>query len=852
MAELVGDAYIRITADTDVMRRALAKQMKSAGKDDAGNYVRSFSNEVDSIASERMRGANRALAKALGDPKEFDRMAKSFDSIEHAADKWRKTLLSLSRQHKIATGDYKIFKDAINDWEKAAIDARKASDDLSVAEFRAARASEANARRWRAVRLLRDDDNRSIRRSMSHYDRWGGALDKFGGRVGKLFGKGARNNFVNLVGVMVGGLASLAAGVVSIPLKMAANFTDAFQAAGKEGAKFTTKLGAGFAGMFADLVSLGPVGILVAIAGAIAAVVAAATLLPAVVATVSLLAGAISALAGSITFGLIGALLAVAPLLAGIAGGFVAVGAAFLSFFGDKKKKQMVKDFIQPFKDFGKQFHGQVEDFLGGFKGGLKTVLDDLTPSVNAFFASWKENMNDPQTKKGLGQLSDGIGKIATTFNSALPRLFSGLIGFFRPIVPFAQKLADAIGKAFGSFDDWANSKEGQQSISTFMYKAWDSAKKVWGILKEIGKIIWSVFEGGQDTGDSLLDSMLAKLTEIREFLQSPEGKQKMKDWFADAKGIAEDLGKVASAVGEIIVAFNSPGARDNAKALMDAIVGMANIASKIFGLANDIDRITKAVFNSRSKPKPQSVPSLNETKEQTKARVEKSLVNREVEISMDVNDKFAKEKIQAIENYVSTGVTIPIKGNEALWEASKGKAEQWVFTAKQIPIDGNTEAWDRDKGTIDAFVFKTKPVPVVIDDSDVQAWAAAWNKKTFQTKTARVVVSTVSGQGQPLGGGIPKNAAGGFYNQPTVGMFGEAGPEAIVPLDRDLSQVDPAVRQMSAVLQSMTGGRGGNNAATLGPKVNFSEGAISVNLPTGDPRLAAEAVLDRLVAYIR
>ena len=36
MAELVGDAYIRITADTTVMKRALTREMKEAGKDDAG------------------------------------------------------------------------------------------------------------------------------------------------------------------------------------------------------------------------------------------------------------------------------------------------------------------------------------------------------------------------------------------------------------------------------------------------------------------------------------------------------------------------------------------------------------------------------------------------------------------------------------------------------------------------------------------------------------------------------------------------------------------------------------------------------------------------------------------------
>jgi hypothetical protein len=94
-----------------------------------------------------------------------------------------------------------------------------------------------------------------------------------------------------------------------------------------------------------------------------------------------------------------------------------------------------------------------------------------------------------------------------------------------------------------------------------------------------------------------------------------------------------------------------------------------------------------------------------------------------------------------------------------------------------------------------------------------------------------------------------PWNAAGNIYSGPTVIGVGEAGPEAVVPLDRPLSMVNPSVRSMSAILQGMTGGRGGVEMG--GAKVNFEAGAFNINLPSGDPQLAAEAVLDRLVAYI-
>jgi hypothetical protein len=133
MAELVGDAYIRITADTDAMQRSLTRAMRQGGKAGADEYVDSFGGEVDRIADQRMRGARQSFAKALVDPKEFDRLAKSFDSIESASAHWRKELLRLSRQQQVTTDEYKEFKGAIIAWDKAA----RAARDSQIALTRA-------------------------------------------------------------------------------------------------------------------------------------------------------------------------------------------------------------------------------------------------------------------------------------------------------------------------------------------------------------------------------------------------------------------------------------------------------------------------------------------------------------------------------------------------------------------------------------------------------------------------------------------------------------------------------------------------------------------------------------------
>lgn len=88
--------------------------------------------------------------------------------------------------------------------------------------------------------------------------------------------------------------------------------------------------------------------------------------------------------------------------------------------------------------------------------------------------------------------------------------------------------------------------------------------------------------------------------------------------------------------------------------------------------------------------------------------------------------------------------------------------------------------------------------------------------------------------------------ALGGIINTATVlnmqgAVGGEAGPEAIVPLSKPLSQVDPSVRWLSAIAQGKFGlGMGGSG-------LSVAPGAIVV-MEAGNGQTTASAIMDRLV----
>lgn len=93
--------------------------------------------------------------------------------------------------------------------------------------------------------------------------------------------------------------------------------------------------------------------------------------------------------------------------------------------------------------------------------------------------------------------------------------------------------------------------------------------------------------------------------------------------------------------------------------------------------------------------------------------------------------------------------------------------------------------------------------------------------------------------------------ASGGTVLGPTRALIGEAGPEAVVPLNRPLSQVDPSVRWLSAIAQGLTPLASGGVAGG-GKSIYVAPGAIVVTPPYADPEQAASAVLDKFVAQAR
>lgn len=95
-----------------------------------------------------------------------------------------------------------------------------------------------------------------------------------------------------------------------------------------------------------------------------------------------------------------------------------------------------------------------------------------------------------------------------------------------------------------------------------------------------------------------------------------------------------------------------------------------------------------------------------------------------------------------------------------------------------------------------------------------------------------------------PLQRFVPGLAAGGLVFGPTTALIGEAGPEAVIPLTRPLSQVDPSVRDMAAQLRGQPRMASGGIAGARGPVYNVT---MNVHTTAADPAAVASQVMNRM-----
>lgn len=698
-------------------------------------------------------------------------------------------------------------------------------------------------------------------------DRLGNISDRASTKFGRLFGRGNRNNFINFVGGLAEGLGKL----VTFPIKAAEavsktisgvqgagkSFTDTFDAAREAGDSFFSSIrqGAEQAGKsFAELAGFGPEAVVGLIAGILAAAPIILQGVSVIVSTISAMVGAAVALISSLAFAAVGALVPLAGLVAPIVAAVAVMGLAFndLRKANDPVAKSLAdtrkgvesaqaavnkaipgtKEYTAAVKKLKEAQDAQAiaQKKAAGTTAGaidqLKTSFKQLSDVAGkAAFAKLPETLTN--VNKGFqslsplvtaigGALADvgldfskafaskGFADFINTMTKSLPgqirtigsiikNAFSGIGSFFVVAQPFVDRFLAAVDQVVTDIADRLKTPEGKASLTGFFDKAWSSAVKVKDLLKTIGDLIGTVFFGGdaKAAGDDLITSMTQNIQRFVDFLKSPEGQQAMREWFNQAKDIGKAIGDAVVAVGHFIDALDTPENREIGKLVFELIADSIKLIADV------------------------------------------------IKVVMPPVLFFFKLFLINLEGII--GVLAKIPG-----------PQQKTFQDMREQITSSINKIDDMQDALDDL---THPHNVIIDTSTVgykqtvaELADIAWHANHVPKEVTIGVNAKLSANAAKLlnDSGKGQLAAGGIAMGPSRPLIGEAGPEAVVPLARPLSMVDPAVRQLSAFAQGKAIPMEAGGVVGAGKVINV--GGLTVVTPTKDPAAVATETVNKLV----
>ena len=987
MDRMVGEAYILMRGDGTLLKRDFQK----AGHEAGSAYSEAFDDELSNAEKGTLVRFRRNLAQATAEV-DFSKFRREFGSVEKTFDGINRELDEMRRSGSLTVEQVSRVRKELLEWAeaetRAAEEAKRLSDQqksltqffkdqearlkrLNVAEkrrlaviaesaraynsynrnieFSAKKAEKAILDQDRAFRSYADNVRFSIeRRAEPALLRMGRRIDILGDRfviygdkVGRAFGKGSRNDGLNLLGRSIGALVT---GPMRLLVETAGKVSTALGTMGKD-FNLARLDGLGFGAAMGKALQGGLKAGLPGLAALAAGIAALAVILPTTVALLFTLAGALTAVVGAITLGVLGGLLALVPVLASVVGGFVVLGVAFARAGKEgTRAARAVKSLKDAFRDFGESVADASNDVVEAFAGTAEKLLSQMTP----FFVNMAEALTE--VAKHFGKVLDdpAVKNFITEFSTVLPRVFenigigigdmiAGLLGFFAAILGPVENLSQGFLEMGERFREFATSADGQNKIAGWFDTAWEAAQDLWTILGNVFTILGKIFTAGTEgPGQGFLDYLVEVTEKFDKWLSTPEGKSALEDFFVRVKDFMKTAKDALEDFGEALDKLDTDKAAQDAQSFADAMGSLATGLNTVAGWLTYINIGLDTLFTFLTEPYSGAegliggLMSLITVSEPVRNSIQGIITG------LDSLKTWFSENFGLADSFAESALVAPFAwaydqlfGNSWIPDIVNGFSE-WI---PQIPgiiasaLAGVGEALvapfrdaatnllgilARLPGQILGFIVGipgmisgalsrvTSVLPQPFQDgisavrsrlsgfpgmvsnfvsgipgvvsSALSGLAGAFSRP-FATAYGAVsgwvsaIRTLISGIGASISGaasrvsslasrarGLTPFASGGVVYGPTRALIGEAGREAVIPLDRPLNMVDPSVRALSAIAQGMkvpamaAGGVAGGGRQI---DVTVEQGAVQVVTKTTSPNVVGSIVLDGIADAI-
>lgn len=418
------------------------------------------------------------------------------------------------------------------------------------------------------------DHDRILRRSQPDLDRQIRGFTRFADVLGRISGRGSRNDFLNVIGGMTRSVALLPA-VVLRGVKAFRNFRDGVDGATTGAGRLISGLGgflsitgraaAGLAGM---MYVIGPLA-----------------------SAFSLAAGAVTALVSTLGMGLIGgvgalggAILPVVALIGGLA----------LAIKGLETDTPQMAALASDFRDLRSEFSQMVfpdfDSVVGSLRDGLAAVrpmMLGVAGAIQQTLAGTFDVFSGPIGSQFLATMETFLPHAVRTFGRAFNNALGGFLGFFRGLTPITDRFLGWVETVTARFSEWSNSFAGQQTIRAFFQDAGDSAAELGGFLGAVWGWLGAIIQIGNEAGDTIFGKMTDAIDGWTASIQA--NPEPMREWFADAVDFAGAVGRLAGGFARLFDLLDTEASRVILDSVLTSIGGAMDVVSTALGPLVDL-----------------------------------------------------------------------------------------------------------------------------------------------------------------------------------------------------------------------------------------------------------------------
>lgn len=215
----------------------------------------------------------------------------------------------------------------------------------------------------------------------------------------------------------------------------------------------------------------------------------------------------------------------------------------------------------------------------------LSTGFGGMATSINTTFKGIIETISGMDIKgifAGLTPVLDNLGE-------AVVNALGAVEPFLKAAAPAAQLMTDALAGAAASLAEMVKAGQKSGKLTEFLMDGVKSLGDWLGLLGQVGKLLFTVFQAGKEGGDGFIRSLSNIVGQWNDWLNSLEGQKALDSFFESGKQLLSDLVPLIHGVAEAFDVMISPRTAASFSQLIADIGELLPFLAEMMGLVSRV-----------------------------------------------------------------------------------------------------------------------------------------------------------------------------------------------------------------------------------------------------------------------